>query len=1230
MLDPDLAGEAAVAIVNKQVLMSLRWFYRSQQVLDYGIDGQVEIKDDGLPTGRLLALQVKGGPSFFSRPNANGWTFVPKTKHVRYWLKHALPVIVVIVDLDEEIAYWEHVNSQTVRSTGKGFAITVPREQTIVTAQDAWLDIAKDMGMRASERYRKNLEFLPPSAVENIEKSWEISPAATAWLALFLAEGRVNPGLTVETLLAGEPSWLQEAGSYGWSAIGAYASEHNLNRAAADAFERASELNPERKGRLLALAGLQLAEEDRQRARTLFDRAQPLPGGDLLARIGAILVGHPAGSAHPFTLPDDLDFSTEESQKEAAAQGLLAIQFQRQHRYDKCTERLLKAHSLRPDASTYMLALSDAYVKQALQNGDNPGHLVHAFDWANRALIQRRKWDGGTIEALSDVLSVLMLQSDYEKVVQLGSPEPYGEALPHEFRDRKIAYTVLGAAKLLNRESVISDLLDALEDQEYRERLKLEFSGNPTKEQSIQLAREHLRESQEANMYDLLISSVMRLASLGEDYVSALDSLIEQGITSDTNRALAAAILTAYRSLDEALPKLRSLADREVAAAHHLIILLVNASRLEEAEVACRRAYDRLRDPDFLAQRFEILVQLGHNEKAESVGQEVIAESAIIGIQRARAYRYFAQQAASREDWGSVERYLTSALAAVPDVSDRWNLIRAQLNQRRDQRAAEVILEFQLIPRDISEAKIWLRVMISRPWDDHLVAQGLALASRFEEDNEFSGAVLLHIISTTRSVEDKSNDEDSGIDELSADARSVVQSDLRRKAFAALNAYADLHADSTIIQRLNLSPEQLIEHFYQEFSNRDYGLIRELIRKVGLGAMPLGMLALAGNKSYALTILERAVGVQVAVAFDGGVHTAEMSAALSALEGPVVIEASALCMISSIASIGDIFGHFSDLLLPASSRDDVTIAAVRARGLTGSAGTIGWDERERRLVSREASAQDQARLLERSEDLDEVARNATVRSIHSLSLFERFNDILAARPWLDPIELAHRENTPLWSDDVALRALAHSVGVKSFSTAALHEALVNRRIERAEGALAETEIASAIYDQQLLMRDFLAEHVVDIPVDLEDLLVQAETDGWMPAGAAAAQLSRASWWAWREYPLKELAVIYAKVALEQAELLPAWQVSAMAGAADKWLDSPAAASTMLAVVALAGFEQQSNVSVARLGLVRARELAELLEIPDPQTFVPNAAMILGQMAYLEDVENFVADVLREE
>ncbi|MXV89819.1 MAG: DUF4365 domain-containing protein [Acidimicrobiia bacterium] len=128
--ESSVTADVAVGLVQVIVGKQLGWIVRPQLQADKGIDAHIEVVQDGKATGQLVALQIKGGESWFREPTADGLVFRPKAKHVAYWLAHSLPVAVVLVDVDEEIAYWQLVTRETVTSTGKGWKMIIPAANT--------------------------------------------------------------------------------------------------------------------------------------------------------------------------------------------------------------------------------------------------------------------------------------------------------------------------------------------------------------------------------------------------------------------------------------------------------------------------------------------------------------------------------------------------------------------------------------------------------------------------------------------------------------------------------------------------------------------------------------------------------------------------------------------------------------------------------------------------------------------------------------------------------------------------------------------------------------------------------------------------------------------------------------------------------------------------------------------------------------------------------------------
>ena len=121
-----------VAAVNKAFGIC-GWFFREQPQPDQGIDAQVECVDEaGQPNGRLLALQIKAGTSYFGNPTAGGWRHSVKRSHLSYWTIHSLPVLIVLYNPDRDVAYWQVVSAEHLAETAKGgFTIYIPEDQVL-------------------------------------------------------------------------------------------------------------------------------------------------------------------------------------------------------------------------------------------------------------------------------------------------------------------------------------------------------------------------------------------------------------------------------------------------------------------------------------------------------------------------------------------------------------------------------------------------------------------------------------------------------------------------------------------------------------------------------------------------------------------------------------------------------------------------------------------------------------------------------------------------------------------------------------------------------------------------------------------------------------------------------------------------------------------------------------------------------------------------------------------
>ena len=144
-------------------------------------------------------------------------------------------------------------------------------------------------------------------------------------LARLLARGREQPRLTVETILAAQPSWLPGANGMFEAAIGAYANEHGHHSLALEALAQAAEYDSPDAGRFYgAAAMLALGQGDVPRAAALVQRAEDAGHeGLFLSVTRAAIADHENGADNDS--PAVADVLAQASQEDLAAEPTLVV-----------------------------------------------------------------------------------------------------------------------------------------------------------------------------------------------------------------------------------------------------------------------------------------------------------------------------------------------------------------------------------------------------------------------------------------------------------------------------------------------------------------------------------------------------------------------------------------------------------------------------------------------------------------------------------------------------------------------------------------------------------------------------------------------------------------------------------------------------------------------------------------------------------------------------------------
>jgi hypothetical protein len=139
------------------------WLFREQPIHDNGIDAHVEIVENSRPTGKLIALQIKSGKSFFVEESDKFVTFRTDDEHIAYWVGHSMPVVLILYDPRGKRAFWQQVSRKTVIRTGKGWKIKVPKNDLFSNGETALADLAS---LAQPEPYIRRLNRL------RIDRRW--------------------------------------------------------------------------------------------------------------------------------------------------------------------------------------------------------------------------------------------------------------------------------------------------------------------------------------------------------------------------------------------------------------------------------------------------------------------------------------------------------------------------------------------------------------------------------------------------------------------------------------------------------------------------------------------------------------------------------------------------------------------------------------------------------------------------------------------------------------------------------------------------------------------------------------------------------------------------------------------------------------------------------------------------------------------------------------------------
>ena len=463
--DTDEMDRAGIALCALQVTSQLGLIFREQGTSDFGVDAQAEMKREGRPTGRLVGLQIKTGPAYFTKPYEYGWIFRPKKRHVQYWLNHSLPVYVLLVDLDAMTVYWQEITEQQLR-TGPwgGVYIQVPQANVLSTAGGPWAAAAEKFASTAAEDYEDNLGRLAPSTAAILRELAGTRAGDAALLCAHLARGRHAPELTARTLLVSTPPWLADLGADGYAAVADFAHSHGADALAAEVLLAGADSFPSRKLPFITSAGMLLLSSDRDQARELLESARAMsPSFNARVEIGFLILGHPAESAASIRI------SAETASHLAVVDDAVVIDFLARQRarandLDAAVTLAEKALAVEPNEWQFLDHLAHLLIRRSVSVHRHPDDQKRAAELAERAVDQLHQWDGPTGQALLTLLWALGLAGLPSMVLNRAMPPPNGRASAQEAARPEVISAAATAALALGRDELADALVNSLPD----------------------------------------------------------------------------------------------------------------------------------------------------------------------------------------------------------------------------------------------------------------------------------------------------------------------------------------------------------------------------------------------------------------------------------------------------------------------------------------------------------------------------------------------------------------------------------------------------------------------------------------------------------------------------------------------------------------------------------------------------------------------------------------------
>ncbi len=993
----------------------------------------------------------------------------------------------------EEHLYW-HIPDAVRKAMP-----TVPRAVTV--SSGAVPVTTSTRSIETDER----LASVPPTVAAELRAAATGASDEAERLLRRLADEASFPALIVSQLMAEKPGWLMSAGTgHLWAAVGEFAHAHGSRSAASDAFMEAARMGGADAPTWMARAAHEAAAADLvERSQELLEEARTLTGG----------ADHPFVELVEAAIKEDLLAVIRAAEKiddDILAKTMRAAAFLWLGRLEEAMAAYEELHENHPESSAAALGIAKVLMRR-LEEGTSENQvadLERARELALKARDLRRRWRGDSAEAAAVAAVAASAARDHSGVLAIALPPPEGEATDAEASHQEVSLRASYAALSVGRPLQSLALAERVEHPV--ERALVEAACFESIPDSTDRAKEaYERALKAATDRGQRVQAYYGLAQMGEWPLTGLEEIAADD--PEEVDLITAASEAARSDLDAAVRRLRRWKGSR-RALETLVELYGRADRIDDAVAALRDGARRHKDPMLLARAARMLGGAGRYEEAETDAKAAMEAVPAQSRQHRMLRMLRIELSALQSDWPTVEQLARAGIGEDGDDEVRWALVVALYNRRDLDEALRVMTRAPALePRDEREALLSISLYSQGSHSPDTVRTVLRLAERYKESEQVSAAAFMTALEMSRDMELPAN----------------VLGQVRTLA----NEFFERFPESTALFRIEFDDPQTLIDRLEKFLAPGVEEYEEALNKVVVGSLPYGFLAAVAGRSYAEALIKQATGFLPVATADESIAALEREAASTALSDAVVAETSALHVLGLLELDPDrLLAEFDRVLVPADALDDA-VAASGSLGLR-STGTMNWDPRQGKPV-----------LVEIEEEQAEAWAQAAERLVGRLRACEvvltsRSEDPEsstpdAARPWLDPIELARERNLPLYSDDFVLRYAARSEGVAAFGTTSLLTVLSDM------GWISAEDLESA-------MMNLRRNRAVDLPLDEGQILALAAENGWQP-GPASFTFTRPALWRDPQPVLTLYRRCIAGILGTDEVLLPQWCSAATVG-----------------------------------------------------------------------------------